>query len=873
MKKNMAAAVCGAGLKACGKELDIPRPSFCRSREEYLPNVSFTLIFTFLRIGKRMEIIEVVAGAMMSRGSLFLAQRGYEPYKGCWEFPGGKIEPGETPEQALKRELKEKLGVSPEIGRLIGEVTHEYPEFSVHVRLYICPLNRRRLELKEYTKGEWIPSGQLNKYKLLAADQAFVKVLQGICGGIRAVNRLLSRKARSIGTALRRIAREYEEEHRSQGTACILKTLESSNVPGGYNFYTAGSLPAGKSRSELPEKTAWDLLSKMSVSPIALSGWHTVLDLRNQIRPLLMEEVRKLYPDYSKDMIQDAEYSFASYLSRHSSPLDKIVKDWLEAISYEDAKRSLSCNPRYTQALEALSIRDRIREAMLEAIPDRIIDLYPMARALKRHFILHVGPTNSGKTHDACEALKRAESGMYLGPLRLLAYEQYDRLNRAGCPCNLLTGEEKINVDGASHVSSTVEMADLENYHSVVVIDEAQMVSDPSRGGAWTAAILGAVSTRIHVCMAPCALELIERMVELCEDTYEVVEHHRQVPLVMEEKTFLFPQNVEDRDALIVFSKRDAHALAVALQQNDIKCSIIYGDLPYDVRENEARRFSEGETKVVVATDAIGTGLNLPIRRIVFMKGVKFDGTEVRPLEPIEIQQISGRAGRFGIYEKGYVNALPEIQKYIKAGLKAKVSVLTTPFIRFPEHLIYIQGSLSSILEQWNRLLTHEIFNKESIEIQLRLCRLLEKETGDKHLIYRFITIPFNPENPTLFTEWKELFELEKSGTTFDFESYVKRSPIFKISIEKADLQTLELLYRQLDLLHYYMDRFGHEQGFERVSKERKLVSDRIIRILSEQKFLPKVCKICGQPLPWFSNFSMCEDCYFKRFSYDKYFY
>ena len=84
-----------------------------------------------------------------------------------------------------------------------------------------------------------------------------------------------------------------------------------------------------------------------------------------------------------------------------------------------------------------------------------------------------------------------------------------------------------------------------------------------------------------------------------------------------------------------------------------MKCSVIYGNLPYDVRQEEARRFRDGETDVVVATDAIGMGMNLPIRRVVLLETEKFDGRERRDLKPGEIQQIVGRAGRRGMYEEG----------------------------------------------------------------------------------------------------------------------------------------------------------------------------------------------------------------------------
>lgn len=117
--------------------------------------------------------------------------------------------------------------------------------------------------------------------------------------------------------------------------------------------------------------------------------------------------------------------------------------------------------------------------------------------------MLHIGPTNSGKSHDAVEALRQAQDGIYLAPLRLLAYEQYENLNRNGVFCTLKTGEEHIDVPFSTVQSSTVEMLDVNHRHDIAVIDEAQMLSDPERGGCWTRAILGVWADEVHVCLAP----------------------------------------------------------------------------------------------------------------------------------------------------------------------------------------------------------------------------------------------------------------------------------------------------------------------------------------------------------------------------------
>ncbi len=116
---------------------------------------------------------------------------------------------------------------------------------------------------------------------------------------------------------------------------------------------------------------------------------------------------------------------------------------------------------------------------------------FPNARQMTRKIIMHVGPTNSGKTHNAMERLKKAKSGVYCGPLRLLANEIFERLNVEGVPCDLVTGEERKSVPNAKIVSCTVEMTSLSQKYDVAIVDEIQMLGDRQRGWAWSQALLG----------------------------------------------------------------------------------------------------------------------------------------------------------------------------------------------------------------------------------------------------------------------------------------------------------------------------------------------------------------------------------------------
>ena len=164
----------------------------------------------------------------------------------------------------------------------------------------------------------------------------------------------------------------------------------------------------------------------------------------------------------------------------------------------------------------------------------------------------------------------------------------------------------------------------------------------------------------VHICMAPEAKDVIITLIKDCNDTYEVLEHKRDTELIFEDKKFDLNKDVKPGDALVVLGKKKALAVSAQLLNNNIKTSIIYGSLPYSTRKKQFERFLDGETEVIVCTDAIGMGVNLPIKRIVFLETRKYDGVSLRKLNVSEIKQIAGRAGRKGIYNKGYVATMSD---------------------------------------------------------------------------------------------------------------------------------------------------------------------------------------------------------------------
>lgn len=310
----------------------------------------------------------------------------------------------------------------------------------------------------------------------------------------------------------------------------------------------------------------------------------------------------------------------------------------------EDARRSLT---QTYQLLENRRLDDRV-EAELG------LKFYLAGFTTEeRTFEYFVGPTNSGKTHAAIDLLKEARSGVYLAPLRLLALEVYERLNELGVPTSLVTGEERIIIPNAMHVSSTIEMVDLSRKYDVAVIDETQLLEDSQRGWAWTLAIAAVQAKRVVMCGSEEGLRAARRLAERLGVTLSIRKFERKNPLRVVPAVPL--TELRRGDAVVGFSRNSVIELQGEIARLGFSSAAIYGSLSPLVRRREAERFRSGAADVLVATDAIGLGLNLPIRRIIFATLEKYDGVSERRLTAQEIRQIAGRAGRYGIHEEGLV--------------------------------------------------------------------------------------------------------------------------------------------------------------------------------------------------------------------------
>lgn len=270
-------------------------------------------------------------------------------------------------------------------------------------------------------------------------------------------------------------------------------------------------------------------------------------------------------------------------------------------------------------------------------------DEFPMARKNRRTVIMHVGPTNSGKTHHALRALAAAPSGVYAGPLRLLAHEIWERLNTGqiipsgvesdnpkkhsspdsglGNPkyirlCNMITGEEqKYMGEHVTLLSCTIEMLSFQRFWDVAVVDEIQMLGDMSRGSAWVNAVLGINARELHLCGEETAVPIVQELLKHTGDEIIVNRYERLSPLVVEDKSLEGDLTmVQKGDCIVAFSRTTIfHIKKLVEQKTGMRCAVVYGRLPPEVRSEQAALFNDPNSgyDVLIGSDAIGMGLNL----------------------------------------------------------------------------------------------------------------------------------------------------------------------------------------------------------------------------------------------------------------------
>nr|WP_243415066.1 helicase-related protein [Altererythrobacter segetis] len=255
-----------------------------------------------------------------------------------------------------------------------------------------------------------------------------------------------------------------------------------------------------------------------------------------------------------------------------------------------------------------------------------------------------LGPTNTGKTHLAIERLCGHSSGAIGFPLRLLAREVYDKVRalKGDKHVALITGEERIEPEGARYLLCTAEAMPRDGGgRAFVALDEAQLAADPERGHVFTDRLLNARGREETMLLGSATLE---PMVRALVPRAQIEDRPRFSTLTHAGSTKL--SRLPPRSALVAFSAEQVYAMAEMLRRFRGGAAVVMGALSPETRNRQVELFQSGEVDYIVATDAIGMGLNLDVTHVAFASLSKFDGRRQRRLTPAEMAQIAGRAGR-----------------------------------------------------------------------------------------------------------------------------------------------------------------------------------------------------------------------------------
>ena len=263
---------------------------------------------------------------------------------------------------------------------------------------------------------------------------------------------------------------------------------------------------------------------------------------------------------------------------------------------------------------------------------------------LKNKINAVLGPTNTGKTFLAIETMLSFESGMIGFPLRLLAREVYDKIIKK-VPVDkvaLITGEEKIIPANSKYFLCTVESMPTDKNLDFVGIDEIQMSADHERGHIFTDRLLNLRGEKLTMFMGSSSMKNI---IDKLDEDVEYINRKRLSKLTYSGHKKI--SRIERKSAIIAFSAEEVYAIAELIRRQKGGAAIVMGSLSPKTRNSQVELYQSGDVDYLVATDAIGMGINMDLENVYFSNLKKFDGKKLRRLKVSEIGQISGRAGRY----------------------------------------------------------------------------------------------------------------------------------------------------------------------------------------------------------------------------------
>lgn len=397
----------------------------------------------------------------------------------------------------------------------------------------------------------------------------------------------------------------------------------------------------------------------------------------------------------TKEKTKSDKEHLLNQLSKTIEQISKKLEETVEPIDIERYKKSAmnvsaKITDNYEKEIEE-AVTDALEKEQRKETFSKLIGNKPYheqlpARKKKRHIIIYEAPTNSGKTYTSCNEIvkyiesKKSDKAVCMFPLRALAAQIKDEFIEKGIPCSLVTGEERELTENAQIECITTEALSIDKHYKVAFIDESQLLFDTQRGPAYAKAILGTNADTVILAVAPAYKESLLYWLNklIPTDTIEERVLTRLCPLHVLEKPVTW-KNVEKGDLIVAFTVRDIHFIAEDLSSK-FKVGVIYGKMSPSARRAMVRDFMLEGFDVLIATDAIGMGISVPAKRVLFAGIEKFDGVEKRKLSKEEIRQVAGRAGRFGFYDEGYCG----VYDLSSSNLKDIETVITTKIMPEP---------------------------------------------------------------------------------------------------------------------------------------------------------------------------------------------
>ncbi|QNG39192.1 helicase [Geodermatophilaceae bacterium NBWT11] len=505
----------------------------------------------------------------------------------------------------------------------------------------------------------------------------------------------------------------------------------------------------------------------------------------------------------------------------------------------------------------------------------------PVRTTRPEHVVFHLGPTNSGKTYESLQALAAAGSGVYAAPLRQLAHEAYAKLS-AQLPAGtvgLSTGEEEID-PYAPIVCCTVEKAPPRG--DLLVLDESHWVADPDRGHHWARLLLTGEYREMHLISAAEALLLLRPLVADAQQVV-VVNHKRLSRLDVLERP-VRPAHVQAQTLVVAFSRKTVYAVAAQLDPHrQGKVGVLYGALPPATRRDVIDRFTRGELEVLVTTDVIGHGINVPATTVLFAETTKYDGTELRPLRTWEAAQIAGRAGRYGLTGHGTVGVLggipglKPVPSLVVAGASvARGDVMSDLPHRRPrlrpelEDLGAFEAvDLPEALTRWaawaraatkdSQVMTPDDVTGLVIRVQALLPMLRGPLATDLWTVWRLINLAVDHDPPRK-VRW---LALARAALQHEAGLHVSRELVLPDVPRTATVQDFEMAAAQAREAQTLLRSFPGVAGLtsEDAAANEQKCAQRITELLPDAIAMSTAAKCveCGTPIaPWFTT---CRDC------------